>query len=366
MQVQQTSPHGKAGPFLVVTISELGERRLLERITARLKATSLGSRAGVVIGIGDDAAVVATSRNEQQVVTVDAVIEGVHFERDFSTAADVGHRALAVNLSDLAAMGAEPRWALLSLALPGSMPVIDVEELVGGLAVTAAAHRVAVIGGNLTRSPAGIVVDVTAIGAVPPRRVLTRSGARPGDVLYVSGSIGGAAAGLEMLRAARADQGGVTVESLAKVRRGNTCIEKYLRPEPRVRLGLALSRAQAARAAMDLSDGLADAVSQVAEASGCGVELDAGALPIEPAAADWWRARQVDPVNAALIGGDDYELLIASPPRWRGRLAHVARRVAAPSLTRIGVLTKNRDQRVLVRDGTRERLVGGFEHWQAE
>jgi thiamine-monophosphate kinase len=346
-----------------VTVSELGERALLRKIQVKLNVTGRPS-ASLVLGIGDDAAVVAPTRNAQMVLTTDAHVEGVHFERRFSTPSDVGYRALAVNLSDLAAMGAAPRWALLSLAMPGDYAVAEVEELVEGLARLASQFGTHVIGGNLTRSPGPLVVDVTAIGEVRPRRQLTRSGGRPGDGLYVSGWVGAAAAGLEMLRESAHSGSSPNGESGHPDSGPNRCVARYLRPEPRVRLGAAIAQAKAARAAIDLSDGLADALQQLADASGCGVEVDADALPIDPAARDWWRVKGKDEVLEAMSGGDDYELLIAVPRAWEGRLRHVRSRVSAPALTRIGVLTKERERRVLCRNGQRERLPGGFEHWQ--
>jgi thiamine-monophosphate kinase len=142
------------------------------------------------------------------------------------------------------------------------------------------------------------------------------------------------------------------------------CIARYLRPEPRVRLGLAMAQAKAARAAMDLSDGLADAAHQIAAASGCGVEIEADRLPIEPAARAWWEAAGKDAVLRALVGGDDYELLFAVPRVWGGRLRQARSRVAEPTLTRIGVLTQDPGVRVLLRSGTREPLPAGFEHFR--
>jgi thiamine-monophosphate kinase len=332
-----------------VTVSELGERALLARIQARLGTTGRRS-ASLVIGIGDDAAVITPTRNLQTVLTTDAHVEGVHFERRFSAPGDIGYRALAVNLSDLAAMGATPRWALLSLILPDDLPVSDVEQLAGATADLGKQFGCEVIGGNLTRSPGPLMVDITVVGEVAPRRALTRSEARPGDGLWVSGTIGAAAAGLEMVR----DRG----------RRGDEgCIARFLRPEPRVKLGLAVSRAKAARAAMDLSDGLADAAHQLADASRCGVELDADALPIDAAARAWWENAGADPVLRALSSGDDYELLFAVPRMWGGRLRHARSRVAEPALTRIGVLTKDPAARVLLRNGHRESLPTGFEHF---
>ena len=341
-----------------MTVGDLGERRLLARIVARLEGVGRPS-ASEVIGIGDDAAVVTPTRNALTVLTTDASIEGVHFDRALSAAADIGYRALAVNLSDLAAMGATPRWALLSLAMPDALEVDEVDGIVEGFAGLAAAHEVRVVGGNLTRSPGPLVVDVTAVGETRPRRTLTRSGGRPGDELFVSGWIGAAAAGLGMLkeRASAPDRAGNQMAGW------EACIARYRRPEPRIRLAAAIAQARAASAAMDLSDGLADAAVQLATASGCGVEIDAAALPIEPAARKWWEGRGVDPVTAAMTGGDDYELLFAVPRRWRGRLRHATSRVTKPGLQRIGVLTKDATARVLVRNGAREPLPAGFEHF---
>jgi thiamine-monophosphate kinase len=317
--------------------------------------------ASLVIGVGDDAAVVAPTRNAHTVLTTDAQVEGVHFERRFSAPADIGFRALAVNLSDLAAMGATPRWALLSLLLPDDLRVADVEELAGAIGELGATVGCQVVGGNLSRSPGPLVVDVTAIGEVRPRRVLTRSGGRPGDVLWVSGGLGAAAAGLEMLQRRGAD--GREAPATARGPADPSCIGRYLRPEPRVRLGIAVAQARAARAAMDLSDGLADAAQQLAEASGCGVEIDGAALPIDQAARAWWEFTGDDPVLRAMSGGDDYELLFAVPRVWAGRLRHARSRVAEPALTRIGVLTKDPAARVLLRHGHRETLPRGFEHF---
>ena len=293
----------------------------------------------------------APVRNERLVVTTDALVQGVHFSSAFSPA-DIGHKALAVNLSDLAAMAATPQWALLSLVLPGNWPVAEVEALVDGLVALATRHGVSVVGGNITRTTGPLVVDVTAGGTVASRKWLTRDGAVAGDEIWVSGTLGGAAAGLEML----ADPGSRIPDP--------GCAAKQRTPEPRVRLGVAMGRARAARAAMDLSDGLADAVRQVAAASGCGARLDAGALPIEPGAAAWWQARGVDSVTAAIVGGEEYELLFAVPKRGGGRLRYVSRQVADPVLTRIGVFTKDRGELLVDRGGREESLPQGYQHFE--
>jgi thiamine-monophosphate kinase len=264
-----------------VTVSDLGEHALLARILARLPRPG----AHILVGPGDDAAVIEPGRNQRLVVTTDALVENVHFSRAWCRPADIGHKALAVNLSDLASMGATPRWALVSLALPGSLPVEDVDQLTEGLAAIARAHGVSVAGGNITRSPAGLVVDVTAGGEVASRRWLTRGGGHPGDELWLSGTVGAARAGLEML------EGGLRfpISGLGISESGETaCIARQVRPEARVRLGIAIAKAQVARAAMDLSDGLADAVRQVAAASGCGAVVAGEAVPVDPEARRWW------------------------------------------------------------------------------
>ena len=219
--------------------------------------------------------------------------------RRFVGAADIGHKALAVNLSDLAAMGAAPRVALLSLVLPPAWPVANVDALLDGMIALAERARIAIVGGNIARSPGPLIVDVTVTGSVHRRRVLTRAGARAGDELYVTGTLGGSAAGLRALRR------GTPVEHAA-----DRCVDRYRRPEPRTRFGLMLGRNRAARACIDLSDGLADGVRQIGEASGLGAIIDADAVPIEEGAT----------LHDALGGGEDYELLFAVSPRMRSRL----------------------------------------------
>jgi thiamine-monophosphate kinase len=307
----------------------------------------------MVVGVGDDAAVVEPSRNRLEVLSVDAVVEGVHFDRAFTPPAAIGHRALAVNVSDLAAMGAAPRLALLSLALPGTFPLQDFDQMIESLTSLAAHWRMAIAGGNLTRIDGPLVLDVTVVGTVKRRQVLTRSGARPGDELYVTGSIGTAAAGLQMLRAGSSASSSSAVEK---------CVRRYLFPEPRIRMGTLIGRNRAATACMDLSDGLGDAVHQVAEASGIGAAIDADALPIDPDARRWFDARGQDATDASIAGGDDYELLIAVRPRLRRRLAAAERHGDAP-LTRIGSCTAG-GAIVLRRDGVERPLPRGFTHFR--
>ena len=327
-------------------VADLGERGLIELIRSRVPPPP----PSVVVGIGDDAAVVRPERNALEVLTTDGLVEGIHFEWTLVAPADVGFKALAVNLSDLAAMGAAPRLALLSLALPSSMTVAGVGELLDGLLELATRHRVALIGGNITRSPGPLMIDITAIGSVRGRGVLRRSTGRAGDELYVSGAVGKGAAGLGLLRA-----------GLAGEQSGDDCVAHYRRPEPRVRLGTLLGRNRAAHAAMDLSDGLADGVRQLAEASELGAIVEADEVPIAECARRWFTSRGLDPIRGGITGGDDYELLIAVPPKARRALNAIARAAGVP-LTRIGRLTADRTI-ILRRNTGDEELPAGFAHF---
>jgi len=381
-----------------MTVAELSERELVARIQRRLPPAP----GWLLVGIGDDAAVVEPERNRVDVLTVDAIVEGIHFDRAFTPPNAIGHRALAVNLSDLAAMGAAPRLALLSMALPPSLTVADFDAIADGFAALATAHRVHVAGGNLTRSPGPLMIDVTVSGTVKRRQALTRSGAQPGDQVYVSGTIGAAAAGLAWLRAnasvpsrksAVASQSQVTSQSQGTSRsqvvspstsdlrpatdslsaadlrpatdlRLATCdslVSSYLLPTPRVRLGVLLARNRAAAACIDLSDGLADGVDRIAEASGVGIVIDADALPIDPAARAQFEACGEDAVASALRGGDDYELLFTVRPRTRRRLRRVAQH-GGVAITRIGECTADRAV-VMRRGGELSPLPRGFSHF---
>jgi thiamine-monophosphate kinase len=338
-------------------VRELTESELIARIQARLPPAP----PWLLVGIGDDAAVVEPERNHVDVLSVDTLVEGVHFDRAFVPPDAIGHRAIAVNLSDLAAMGAAPRAALVAMALPFSLRVDDFDAIVSGLAATAARHRLHVAGGNLTRSPGPLVIDVTITGTVKRRQVLLRSGARAGDDVWVSGSIGGAAVGLMVLVSAK---GANIASTLSLDDKSSGCIERYLRPEPRVRLGVLLARNRAATACIDLSDGFSDGVHRIADASGVGIIVDADSVPVEDAARGMAAIAGDLGLGAAMGGGDDYELLFTARPRHRRRVAAAARQAGVP-VTRVGVCTDTR--LVTLRRGPAESPLprGGYDHFSA-
>jgi thiamine-monophosphate kinase len=336
----------------MTVVADLSERELISRIQSKLPPAP----PWLLVGVGDDAAVVEPERNRAEVFSVDALVDGVHFDRAFVPPDAIGHRALAVNLSDLAAMGATPRLALLSMALPASLPLGDFDGIVDGLTALAREHRMHIVGGNLARTPGPLTIDVTVVGSVKRRQALTRAGARPGDELYVSGSIGAAAAALRTLSTEPR-----TPNPDVAPRTSN--LERYLRPAPRVRLGLMLGRNRAASACVDLSDGLADGAHRIAEASGVGISVDGDALPIDADARSFFESQGQDAATAAVTGGDDYELLFTVRPRTRRRLSAALLHGGAP-LTRVGVCTEGSSV-VLTRAGAESPMPSGYGHFRA-
>ncbi|HEX9242761.1 MAG TPA: thiamine-phosphate kinase [Anaeromyxobacter sp.] len=291
----------------------------------------------VVLGPGDDAAVLRPRPGEDLVATVDAVVDGVHFDRR-ATKADVGWKSLAVNLSDLAAMGARPVAALVALALPRGVRAAAVRELARGLGACARAHRIPIVGGNVTRADV-LSVTVTALGAVPRGRAVLRAGARPGDLVAVTGTLGDAALGLRRGAA----------PALARRQR---------RPTPRVAAGLAL--APLAHAAVDVSDGLVQDLGHLCRASGVGCRIGVAELPLSPA----YRraaARLADPFAAALAGGEDYELVLALPPTALGAARAAAARARTP-LAVIGRFVRGAGVEVVGTDGRPRPGPAGHDH----
>jgi len=249
-----------------------------------------GRMPGVVIGIGDDGAVLTPDRNKQQVQVIDTLSEGVHFPAD-TDPADIGYRVVAVNLSDIAAMGAKPRWMSLALTLPDPGEQW-LESFASGLFDAADAFGVALIGGDTTRGPV-ITVTVTIIGDIDCGAALPRSGARQGDAIFVTGTLGDAAAGLELLQRGDFD---------------DFLVGRFLRPVPRIEIGQAL--AGKAHAAIDISDGLAGDLGKLLAASGVGAEIDIDKLPLSGSLCARFDTEERQ--QLALCGGDDYELCFAA------------------------------------------------------
>ncbi len=277
----------------------------------------------VRLGIGDDAAIIRVARSQELILTTDMSIEGVHFNRGLHPARSVGHRALARSLSDIAAMGGTPRYALISLALAPSVGQDWVRGFYQGIRALAERFGVAVIGGDTARASRGCFVDVIVAGEVGRGRALSRGGAQPRDQVWVSGRLGLSAWGLELLKA----------PGRPRASEADAALHAHLYPEPQCELGRFLNRRRLASALMDLSDGLSTDLSRLCAASGVGATIWAERLPV-PATGDLRHA-----LTLALHGGEDYQLLFTVPARHASR---VPARFRGLPLQQIGVINLGR------------------------
>lgn len=321
----------------------MGEFELLEAIRRRLPQT--GSR--LRLGSGDDAAI--SVPGGATATSVDALIDGVHFRREWSGLEQIGAKALAVALSDLAAMGAEPGEAYVVLGVPADLDEEGCLALLDGMTRLAAETGTTLAGGDVTRAPA-LMLAMTAVGhADRTEDLVTRSAARPGDALVVTGELGGAAAGLLLLEASTEARSTSGSHSGSKLDRGRSLVARQLEPQPQLEAGRALARL-GATAMIDISDGLGGDAIHIAAESDVSLRIDAAALPIQGGVAEVAEAGGQNPLALAVAGGEDYELLAALPEeRLAGATATLSRQ--GTKLTRIG--------EVLAGEGVEIRLPGG-------
>ncbi|MFD3454245.1 thiamine-phosphate kinase [Streptomyces sp. NPDC058691] len=316
------------------TVGELGEFGLIRELTSRLT-----SSPAVRLGPGDDAAVVSAP-DRRVVATTDALLEGRHFRRDWSTAYDVGRKAAAQNLADIAAMGAVPTAVLLALVVPADLPVTWPLELMDGIRDECQVAGAAVVGGDVVRGDT-IMVSITALGDLRSREPVTRSGARPGDIVAVTGWLGWSAAGLAVL--ARG------------FRSPRAFVEAHRRPEPPYQAGPAASEL-GATAMTDVSDGLIADLGHIAAASGVTIDLTSADVDVPAQMADIGQAVGVDPLHWVLTGGEDHALVAAFPPdtklpaRWRV-IGRVVKATTSPQVTV---------------DGAPWESAGGWDHFGDE
>jgi thiamine-monophosphate kinase len=327
----------------------------IELVRAIRKVLS-GQAPGVVVGVGDDAAVV-DPRPHPGVLTTDMLVEGVHFEIGATSPHDLGHKAITVNVSDIAAMGGSPRFGLASLAVSPRLEASWVMELYGGMRQAADDYGMTLVGGDTSRGDQA-VLSVAVVGEVGAGREVRRSGARPGDVVVVTGSLGGSAGGLWVARAQRERQS----EALSS-EWGRALVAMHERPVARLGEGATLG-ASGATAMIDLSDGLALDLARVCEESACGARIRLDAIPLTPGLEDLQRFGQVEPLDLALHGGEDYELL-ATIPRESVEPARAALRERFDSpLTEIGEITSARELIAIGDDGTESALEPkGWDHF---
>ena len=332
-------------------IHALGEFGLI----ARISAGAGNSTGAVVLGIGDDTAALTVSPGRLLLATCDVQVERVHFRRDTASARDIGHKALAVNISDIASMGGIPRFALISLGLPTDTPVAFVDGVYEGIYSLAREHGVDVVGGNMSASPTGIFIDITLLGEIEPNRLLRRAGAHPGQRIIVTGSPGDSAGGLALLLDLSLTCTPAAAEPLLRAHRT---------PSPRVAAGRAAATAGGATAMIDISDGLASDLAHIAEASEVDAVLWADALPVSAALRELAAAAHRDPLSYTLFGGEDYELLVIVEPEAEQAVLAAVRSTGVAATT-IGETTeRGRGLHLRHPDGALRPLTeGGFRHF---
>jgi thiamine-monophosphate kinase len=305
------------------------------------------------VGVGDDAAAVSWG-GETLLLTTDTLLEGIHFRRSTTTLREIGAKAMAVNVSDIAAMGGEPRYALLALALPPSLAVAEIDELYAGVLDMARQHGVAVVGGDTCAAPGGVVLSVTLVGRVTGAP-LRRSGARPGDALLVTGTLGASAAGLAMLERGPGSLPPAVVEAVVRSHRV---------PTPRVAESRLIRASGWATAMIDLSDGLATDLGHIAAESQVGARVDLGAIPVSESTRAVARALGVDPLDWALSGGEDYELLFTATSDHAADLARLVTERLGTPVQRIGeVRPSGEGVRFLDQGGRPHAVQPGFDHF---
>lgn len=331
-------------------IHEIGEFGLIDRLAGRLGPTD----RSVVVGIGDDAAVLAYEEGMEVVTTTDMLVEGVHFREDTIGDRALGYKAIAVSISDIAAMGGIPKHVLISLAVPVHMEVERLESLYQGVHDVCREFGTHVVGGDVVKTDGPFVISVTVIGEVERGKALLRSGARPGDLVYVTGTVGGSAAGLDYVQYGK--DSGLAGEA------GEELLRFHQVPRPQVQKGRMLLQSEACTSANDVSDGLASELNEIAKMSKVQVVIEAERIPFHPSVVEYARLRGVDPVEWALFGGEDYQLVgtIRADEAERvveyflreGRMISVVGRVESGS----GVLVEMGDEVV-------EVLPRGFNHF---
>jgi len=313
------------------------------------------SGSQVIKSIGDDCAVLQPSPESELILTTDSQEEGVHYRLDWSTPEDIGWRCLAINVSDIAAMAGWPLGAVVALSLPSELNVAFVDGLYTGMQALARDMACPIIGGNLTKTTGRVSVTITVLGEVPKGQAIYRSGAQPGDEIWVTGTLGGAKAGLEALLKPDVVRGVPTAHALA-------C---YRRPQPRLREAQFLRQRATLHSLLDLSDGLSGDLRHICEASGVGAQLEAEAVPVHDDTRRIAHALQVDPLSYALHGGEDFELCFTALPGQIKPIRADFEQHFNRSLVRVGTVHRGEGVTLKHPDGSEEELPAqGYDHFR--
>ena len=301
----------------------------------------------IITGIGDDAAVISQNSRKDLVISADMLVEDIDFELRWTTARQLGHKALAISLSDMAAMGAKPLWSIVSVGIPQVLWEADfLKEFYDGWEELASKYKVKLAGGDISKTPDKIVIDSVVGGEVRKGRAVKRSGAKPGDLIYVSGQLGGAAAGLRSLK-----------NNDPKAKYVDELIKRQLVPQPRCEIGKSLGDLQIATAMIDISDGLSSDLTHLCRESGVGATIYREKIPIDQ---NLRELNDPDQFELALNGGEDFELLFTVPRQLRKELRNKLEKL---SVTEIGEITEGDKIELAGAAGTSELMPGGYKHF---
>ncbi|ETW97723.1 MAG: hypothetical protein ETSY1_21550 [Candidatus Entotheonella factor] len=335
-----------------VRVGDIGEFALIDRLQRFLQVPS-GSN--VVKSIGDDCAVLQPSAESELILTTDSQEEGVHYRLDWSAPEDIGWRCLAINVSDIAAMAGRPLGAVVALSLPPELDVAFVDGLYTGMQALAREMACPIIGGNMTKTTGRVSVTITVLGEVPKGQAIYRSGAQPGDEIWVTGTLGGAKAGLEVLLHPEAVAGVPAAHAL-------TC---YRRPQPRLHEAQFLRQRVTLHSLLDLSDGLSGDLRHICRASGVGAQIEADAVPIHDDTRRIAHALQADPLSFALHGGEDFELCFTAPPRQIEPIRDDFEQQFNASLVRVGTIRRGEEVTLQQPGGSEAVLPArGYDHFR--
>jgi thiamine-monophosphate kinase len=339
---------------IIMDVSALGEFELIARLTA-----GLSSQSDVALGVGDDCAILDLGSDQQLLATCDSQVEGIHFTLHTSTPEQIGRKALAINLSDIAAMGGIPRYALVSLILPLPFPMDIIDEIYAGLRLEAEQYATAIVGGNIASAGQAnqLTIDITLLGTVERDQAVQRDGARVGDMLCVTGALGDSAAGLYTLLHPNLTYPQQAQEVLQTIHR---------MPRPRIHEGRILSQMgrQIVTAMLDISDGLSGDLSHLCASSHVGVSIDLAHLPLSPELHTLAAHTSHDPFQWALHGGEDYELLFTVSPGNERAVIEAVQSATGTRVTVVGsILPQDEGMKLRYLDGHEERLVvGSWDH----
>ena len=339
----------------VARLSNLGEFQLIHALPRQF--TTQGFHP--LIGIGDDATVLSTTPQQQVVISTDLLIEDIHFTRKTATLYNIGYKAAAANLSDMAAMGAHPTGILVAIAFPPSSTKQDWQKFYRGLAAPCKRYKVQLLGGDTSSSPSSLFIAITIIGFVKPEHILTRQGAKIGDLIYVSGTLGDSAAGLAYLKKYTRPPRLSTLSSSM-----NYLVQRHLHPTARIALGQLLTSQPYATSAMDLSDGLSGDINHLCRQSQVGALIESVKIPMSQQMLRYAKRIRATPLQWSLHGGEDYELLFTIPPTYQHELEKIAKK-RRMRITQIGVIQpKQFGIRLEESDQSQKRLLPcSYEHF---